>query len=331
MKSSIKKRSLLVCMACLSAVAVFFASMACLSEAASYPEQDITFVVPFRPGGGLDAQARLLAPFIKKYLPKQVNVVIENQPAAGGKVGALKVFEAKPNGYTIGILSPNSMALLYAKGETGKTKFADLTYLCRTTYAPYMLTLSARSQFKHISEMKGQRVKFGGTTSVVFQAAMIAQQLGAKMVFVTYDGFPESSMAAMRGDVDVTFFNWDSGIKHVEASEGKLKTIFIASEKRLAELPNLPTAKEAGLALDRDVMSVMAAHNVVLAPAGLSPEVKGILEKAVQKAINDPELVMQMRKANYFVKSLTPKETKDYVLSIAALYLKYKDMIEAVK
>ncbi len=331
MKASTKKNNLLVCLAALSAVMVFLTSMACLSEAASYPEQDVTFIVPFRPGGGLDAQARILAPFIKKYLPNKVNVVIENQPAAGGKVGALKVFQAKPNGYTIGILSPNSMALLNAKGEIGKTKLGDLTYLCRTTYAPYMLTLSSRSQFKNISEMKGQRVKFGGTTAVVFQAAMIAQQLGVKMVFVTYDGFPESSMAAMRGDVDVTFFNWDSGIKHVEASEGKLKTIFIASESRLAELPNLPTAKEAGLALDRDVMSVMAAHNVVLAPAGLPPAVKGVLEKAVQKAINDPELVAQMRKANYFVKTLTPKETREYVQGIAALYMKYKDMIETVK
>ncbi len=331
MKSSTKKSSLLVWHVALLAVTVLFTNMTCLSEAASYPEQDITFVVPFRPGGGLDTQARLLAPFIKKYLPKQVNVVIENQPTAGGKVGALKVFGAKPDGYTIGILAPNSVALLNAKGEIGKTKLADLAYLCRTTYAPYMLTLSARTQFKNISEMRGQRVRFGGTTSVVFQAAMIAQQLGAKMVFVTYDGFPDASMAAMRGDVDATFFNWDSGIKHVEASEGKLKTIFIASEKRLPELPNLPTAKEAGLALDRDVISVMAAHNVVLAPAGLSPEVKGSLEKAVQKAINDPELGIQMQKANYFVKPLTPKETKDYVLGIASLYLKYKGMIDEVK
>ena len=321
----------MVCRVVLSSFTLFFASMTCLSEAASYPEQDISFVVPAKPGGGNDTQARILAPFIKKYLPKQVNIVIENQPAAGGKVAMLKVFEAKPNGYTIGILSAHGMSVLAVKGETGKIKLADLVYLCRVVHAPYMLTLSSRSRFKNIGEMKGQQVKFGGTASSVFQSAMLAQELGAKMVYVTYDGVPEAAMAIMRGDVDVGFSNWDSGIKHVEASEGRLKAVFIAAENRLPQLPNLPTVKEAGLAMQPEVLSVMATENVVLAPAGLSPDVRETLERAVQKAVNDPEVEKQMRQANYFVSPLSPKETKEGVLRVSSMYVKHKEIIDAVK
>ena len=311
---------------------ISFGAMASFSWGAAYPEHDITFIVPFKPGGGLDTQARILAPFIKKYLPKQVNIVVENQPAAGGKVGALKVFDAKPSGYTIGILSPNSVGLLHVRGDLEKRIPGDLIYLCRTGHAPYMLVLSSRSRFKNIREMKGAQVRFGGTTAVVFQGALIAKELGAKMVFVTYDGFPETAMAAMRGDVDVFFFNWDSTVKHVKASEGKLIPVFIAAENRLRELPDLPTTKETGIPLERDVMGVMAAGNMVLAPPGLPSDVKTTLEKAVQMAINDPELENRMQQANYTMRPiLTPQETKEAALGVFNTYVKYKDLIEAVK
>ena len=312
--------------------AASFVGMAGLSEAAIYPDHDITFIVPFKPGGGLDTQARILAPFLKKYLPQPVNIVVENHTAAGGKVGALKVFDAKPDGYTIGILSPNSVALLSVMGDLGKRNPADLIYLCRTGHAPYMLVLSSRSRFKNIQEMRGQKVKFGGTTSVVFQGALIAKEIGCEMVFVTYDGFPETAMATMRGDVDVFFFNWDSGIKHVNASEGKLQMITIASQNRLPELPNLPTAKEVGMAIGPEEMEVMAAGNIVLAPPGLPVDVRNTLEKAVQTAIRDPELENRMKQANYTMKPiLTPKETRDAALGVHATYVKNKSMLEKIK
>lgn len=326
-----KTRMAILCVGLLGCV-VSFGAMASFSWGAAYPEHDITFIVPFKPGGGLDTQARILAPFIKKYLPQQVNIVVENQPAAGGKVGALKVFDAKPNGYTIGILSPNSIGLLYVRGDLEKRNPGDLTYLCRTGHAPYMLVQSSRSRFKTLQEMKGQKVKFGGTTSVVFQAALIAKELGIDMVFVTYDGFPETAMAAMRGDVDVFFFNWDSTVKHVTASEGKLIPVFIAAENRLRELPDLPTTKEMGIPLERDVMGVMAAGNMVLGPPGLPLDVKTTLEKAVQTAINDPELESRMQQANYTMRPiLTPQETKEVARGVFNTYVKYKNLIEAVK
>jgi tripartite-type tricarboxylate transporter receptor subunit TctC len=327
-----KKKSLMVCMVVLSVVTISFTSMVSLSEAAPYPEHDITFVVPFKPGGGLDIQARVLAPFIKKYLPKQVNIVVENHSAAGGKVGALKVFDSKPDGYTIGILSPNSIGLLYVKGDFGKRNPADLSYFGRASHAPYMMTLSSRSRFKNIKEMKGEQVKFGGTTSVIFQAALIARELGIQMVFITYDGFPETAMAALRGDVDCFFFNWDSGIKHIQASEGKLIPIFIASEKRLPELPNVSTTKEAGLVLKPEEMAVMAAGNIVVGPPNIPADIRGFLETAINKAMHDPELQAKLEQANYFIRPvLSPKETKEVALRVYETYSKNKNIIEEVK
>jgi tripartite-type tricarboxylate transporter receptor subunit TctC len=136
----------------------------------------------------------------------------------------------------------------------------------------------------------------------------------------------------MRGDVDVFFFNWDSGVKHVNASEGKLIPLFIASDRRVSDLPNLPTAKEIGIALKRDEMGVMAAGNVVVAPPNLPADIRGILEKAAQAAINDPELESRMQQANYTMRpALTPKETSEVAQGVYETYLRNKNIIAEIK
>ncbi|MBI5444932.1 MAG: tripartite tricarboxylate transporter substrate binding protein [Deltaproteobacteria bacterium] len=302
------------------------------SFGASYPDHTITLVVPFKPGGGVDTQGRILANYIKKYLPKEAEVIVENQPTAGGKVGLLKAFDAKPDGYTMGITATNSIGLLLVRDELGKRNPKELTYFCRTGYAPYMVVFSARSRFKSIKDLKGQQVKIGGTSSTVFQAALLAKELSFTPVFITYDGFPETAVATMRGDVDLFFFNWDSASKHITASEGKLQPVFVASERRVPELSNVPTAKEIGINISQNVMEVMASGNTLFAPPNLPADVRAVLEKAVSSALNDPELESKMRQANYTTKPvLSPKDTKDVALGVYETYMAHKALIESIK
>lgn len=330
MKSNIRERKWIVGLATLSLVTVFIPCTVSSSEikAVPYPLNNITLIVPFKPGGGVDIQARLIAPYIKKYLPKQVNIIVDNQWGAGGKVGVLKVFDVKPDGYTIELLHSSLLGVLYIMGDLGRRDPNTLMYLARTGYTPYMLVLSPRGRFKDIHEMKGKEVKFGGPSGLLFQAALIAKLLGVKIVWVTYDGLPEAAMAAMRGDLDVFFPNWDSGIKHVKASEGKLIPMFITAETRLPESPEIPTAKEFGLELKPEEMVVMASGNWLVATPGLSDEVTEILKKAAFAAVNDPELEIRMREANYSIKPiLSPEQTRDTAHLMYKAYLKYKDLI----
>ncbi len=297
-------------------------------ESEQYPARDIKFVVPFRPGGGLDIQARLLAPYIAKNLPRRANVVVVNESAAGGKVGALMVMVARPDGYTLGLLPPTQLGVLDVLGELGKRDPATLAYFARVGYAPYMLLRSARSRLRSIAEMRGQEVRFGGTTAVIFQAALLAQQIGAKMTFVTYDGLPETALAAMRGDVDVFFFNWDSSIRHLRASEGRLVPLMVAAESRLHELPDVPTSREIGLTLSQGVLDTMAAGNMVVGQAALQPDVRQVLERTITQAINDPALEAELQKAGYSTKpALLPAQSRATAIRVYETIRQHKDLL----
>jgi tripartite-type tricarboxylate transporter receptor subunit TctC len=83
----------------------------------TWPAKNINSIVPFKPGGGFDLQARLLAPFLRKYLLIRVNVVIENVDGAGGKMGAVRLARSAPDGYTIGIVGLESIAFMRAMGS----------------------------------------------------------------------------------------------------------------------------------------------------------------------------------------------------------------------
>ncbi len=295
----------------------------------SYPSRNITFLTAVKPGGGIDTSARVLTPYIKKYLPRAVNIIVENHAAAGGKVGALKMFEAKPDGYTIGIYATSSLALLNAMGDFGKSNPADLVYLGRTGSAPYTMVISARSRFKNIQAMKGEQVKFGGTAAMVFGSMLLGKLLDTKVTYVSYDGFPETAMATMRGDIDAFFTSWASTKKNVDASEGRLIPVFVADDTRIPQWVSVPTYKEVGLELDEMVLPALNSTNLVVAPPGLPTEVRVILEKAISSAVQDKEAEAQMfRATNYSMQPfLPPKGCKELATKVNATYLKYKDLL----
>ena len=89
------------------------------AEATKYPERDIVIVCPWVAGGGSDVIARASARYLRKYLPKQMNVIVQNVTAAGGRVGSFQVYDAKPDGYTLGLLEPFVFVMADAMRELG--------------------------------------------------------------------------------------------------------------------------------------------------------------------------------------------------------------------
>lgn len=294
---------------------------------APYPSEAITLVVPFQPGGGVDIQARLLAPHIRKHLPSPAPVTVRNQPGAGGKLGFLRVLDAKPDGYTIGLVPSSVAGLLHVTNDLGGRDPRALTYLARTGYTPYLFVRSARGRFRSVEDMKGQEVRLGGPVGMRFQAALVARLMGFKLAYITYDGLPEAALAAMRGDLDAFFPVWDSGIKQVGASEGKLVPLFVTAAARLPQSPDIPTAWEFGLRLGAEEAAVLASGNWLVAPPRLPDDVAAVLEAAVFRAVSDPELEAQMQKANYTAQpALSPGQVREAATLTYAAYLRYRDL-----
>ena len=295
-------------------------------KAVAWPEKDVTFIVPFNPGGGFDLTARMVAPFIEKYAAKKVNVVIKNVPGASGKIGLQEVLDAKADGHTIGVFDPVQLGTLQALGDLGQTDMSKMGWLGQLDWGAGLVAIG-QGKFKDIQSMKGQEVRFAVTGQAGFSAVMVGKALGATPRVIVYNSSVEANTACMRGDADATVFTWPSLWKQVNASEGKLIPAFLAADKRDSHMPNVPSSKELGLTLDG---SVLGAAHIVAGPPGMSKELQDLMIGVLKKAMADPEFIAQMEKAGYPVVPLFDKELTDTVNGVAKVMEQNKDVLKSL-
>lgn len=300
------------------------------AKAPEYPTRDITCIVHFKAGGGYDATARMLAPFLEKYLPKKVNVVVKNVAGAGGKVGFFEMYDAAPDGYTIGVVEPQVLCLAQVQGQAGNRDPKEVTYLGRAAHQPYLLALCA-ANYKSLQELKGKPVRVGVTSMNQAGAIVTLRALGSEPKVMLYDGGPEACLAAMRGEADTACITFTTTWNQVQASKGKLLAALVCDKKRRPEAPDVPVPSEVGVQMSDAELATAAGDYVVAAPPKLPPEIKKILEEAVQKAIHDPEFLAQMDKAQMMPSPLSAEDTAKQVAGAQEVYASLKDMLATGK
>jgi tripartite-type tricarboxylate transporter receptor subunit TctC len=259
------------------------------SEArAAFPEKDITWIVPFAPGGGYDAWSRQIAAAMQKYLPKGVGVVVKNVSGAGGRTGTITLSRARPDGYTVGLLDvagilPYQKAVGAAKAGYDVDKFV---WIGRVANEPWVLYAPAKSPLNTLDDLKARKdlswgIEGVGSTKWLF-SVLEARTLGLPLRFVSgYGGTGELIPASLRGDFDVWTNAGPSAIPYVK--QGEMKALLQFGEERMPAYANVPTAKELGYDLVAEILRLVAA------PPGTPPEVAKVLEEAFLKAMNDPE------------------------------------------
>jgi tripartite-type tricarboxylate transporter receptor subunit TctC len=292
-----------------------------------YPTKDITFIVTYNAGGGFDLIARMLAPFLEKYLPKKVNVVVKNVAGAGGTVGSIELYDAKADGYTIGLLDADTLAVAQVTGKMDKRDVRKMTWLGRAAEAPFMALVGTTSSIKKAADIKGQTVRVGVTALEIIPASAVLKALGATTVKTTvFNGAPEATQAVMRGDLDMVFTTFPTLLKNLQSSDGKLAGLFVCSDQRRPETPDVPTVKELGATVDAALLGV---DRLIAAPPGVPADVVALLDAAIQKAIKDPDFVAQMNKANYLPKAGTSAESNAAVGVVLDTFDKNKDALAA--
>ena len=162
-------------------------------RAAPWPERNITIVVAYNPGGGFDLVARVTAPFIEKYLPKRVSVIVKNVPGGGTRIGTRELAKAKPDGYTISIFDPVSLAVMEYGGNLDWLDVRKLSWLAQVDNLADMLVVGPKTGFKHPQDLKGKTVRFAGQDdATIFRSAVVALSLGVGV----RAGQPRSGQAA---------------------------------------------------------------------------------------------------------------------------------------
>jgi tripartite-type tricarboxylate transporter receptor subunit TctC len=264
------------------------AALATAAMAQPYPAKPIRIIVPFAPGGNVDITARLVAPGLAEALGQPV--VVENKPGAGGTIGADLVAKSAPDGYTLLMGSNSTFSVapsLYPKNPYHPVR--DFSPVIMIASAPFVLVVNASSPITRarglVARAKQSPDKLtmssAGTGSSNHLVGELFQEItGARFTHVPYKGSGQALTDLMGGQVDLHFDQITSAATYIQA--GKLRALMVTSPQRVAMIPDVPTAGEAGY-------PTFEATNVtgLIAPAGTPREIVDRLYAATKKVLSD--------------------------------------------
>lgn len=307
-----KRRTLRTLAALLAGTALFSGA----AHAAGYPERPINLIVSYGPGGGTDLVARMMAPFLQKYLGGDARIVVLNRPGAGGAIGFAELARAQPDGYTIGFINtPNLLTIPIERKSTFSWQSYDL--LGNLIDDPGSFTVLNDNALKSLSELSAYakqnpgKVTVGTTgTGSDDHLAMLRfeRASGTKLSHIPYKGAGEVRGALAGGEITIGAINVGEALQYQKGGT-PLRFLGQMGKTRSAALPDVPTFKEQGYDVE------LASLRGLAAPKGLPDEVRAKLVDAVKRTVDDPAF---QAKAGEMFAPLRYLPPADYAKELAA-------------
>jgi len=278
---------------------------------AGYPEKPVNLMIPYGGGGSTDVTARLLANLAQKDFAKPIVVV--NKPGGGGVLMHELLAQAKPDGYTLGVVSTGVLTRTPFLRKVSYDPEKDFTYIMLFALWQYGLVVQSDSPWKTLDEFLDYAQKnpgkvtysTAGTGSAQYLAMeYLAQAKGIKWTHIPYKGGINAVTALLGGHVTACAqaVEWKP---YVEA--GQLRLLAVLGGQRIPTFPEVKTLKELGY--DYEVVSGPG----IAGPAGLSPEVVDYLTKAFTTASHDQEFLALLNKLDMLPFLLDKAQFEDYV------------------
>lgn len=258
--------------------------------AGDYPNKPIELVVPFGAGGSTDLAARVLASVIPTYLGQPVVVV--NKKGGGGQVGMNHVLKAKPDGYTMMEATIGPITIYPALHKKAPFTYNSMKAVARTEVVPAVLVTRPDSRWRNIEEFGAYLKSNPGKLQYAIAGMGSLSDLGVKSylaavgvsmenaVGIPFNGTSDALAAVLGEHADFLYANLSPCFDHIKA--GNLVALGISTDKRVKNLPDVPTFAESGM----PQANVMGWKGVAGHP-DLPDEIVKIWEEAIQKTIND--------------------------------------------
>jgi len=296
-------------------IARAFAALVCLlaalgvARADDYPNRVVTLVVPYPPGGGVDAMARVVAQKLSDAFHQQV--IVDNKPGAGGNLGTRAVAHAAPDGYTLllghtGTISINPSLYAHA-GYDPRKDFAPIGLVASMPVALLAYpSFSAKSIAEVIALAKREPGKLNIGTSALgtggyMCAELFKSEAGVDVAIIPYKGTAPVMTDLLGGHVPVAFGVLPPALGNIEA--GKLRAIAVTSKKRFSLLPDVPTFDESGMPGFEAVL-----HYGLLAPAGTPKEIVDKLSTELRKLVDTTDVQQRIHAEGGDPLTSTPAE-----------------------
>jgi len=300
---------------------LFIAGSAC---AQTYPAKPIRLIVPYPAGGATDFFARLVFPKLGDALGQPV--VVENRPGAGTAIGASEVARSTPDGYTLLLGDAGTYAFnptLYKKLSYDPAKdFAPVSLTGRFALIlavnPTVLKAGSLKEFVDAAKRAPGKIDYGapGPGSPIHLAMeLFKQRAGISMTPIPYKGGADALSDLIGGRIGALFPDIATGLPQIRA--GKIRALAVASEKRVAALPDLPTVGESGY----PGFEAWAWQGFV-APAGTPRDVVMKLNGAFARVMADPAIKQRLSESGFEPQTSTPDQFAAYMKSEIAKWAK---------
>lgn len=292
--------------------------LAGVAGAADFPRKRVTYNICFNPGGESDITARIQENALRKYLGKDVS--IQYKVGGGGAICWAELVKTQPDGYTIaGHNLPHTILQPMEMGNAGYKTF-DLKQIYFFQSTPNVLMVRKDSPINSLKDfIEYAKARPAGAVTVGGSATSSANDLGVailnraaglKLTYVPFTGTGAAVPALLGGHVTALMSYSPMVIQYKD----KFKFLAIMSEKRMENIPDVPTFRELGFDL------VEGAYRGVAAPPGTPDEIVKILAEAFDKTMKDPEVRKKMFDYGFKAEFLGPAESLALVKKKAAEY-----------
>ena len=279
----------------------------------NYPARPITYLVPWKAGGGTDISSRAMAAVLQKKLETPVNVV--NRTGGGGVVGHLALSQARPDGYTLGAITVE-ICMMHNMGLTPLT-YKEYTPLALLTNNAASVTVRVDAPWETVQDLLDDIKKYPGKFKAsgtsrggIWDLARIGflQTAGLEesaLPWVPSQGANPALQELLAGGVDVV----TAALAEVNAlrQSGQVKTLAVMADERLPSFPDVPTLKELGIDWSLGGWVGLAA------PAKLDSEVYSKLNSAVGEAVKDSSFVNALTRSGFYIQYMSGEQFSQFV------------------
>ena len=259
---------------------------------AAFPDRPIRMIVAYAAGGTGDLVGRMVAESLSQRLG--VPVVVENQGGAGGAIAARMVSRAAPDGATILLAGNAIFAILPHMANVGYDPVADFTPIVNISESQRVLAVRNTLPVSTLAELVAYakrnpgKLNYGSSgigSTLQVMTEMFRREAGFDAVHIPFRGSAPGVQAMLSGDVD---FMIDTGvIQHVQ--QGRLRGLAVVGDRRLPQLPDIPTLAEQGYPNVRT-----SGWQALMGPPGMPVEIVDLIASHVAAMLRDPAFVERL-------------------------------------
>jgi len=280
-------------------VALILTTVSPTSSAEEYPTKPITVIIPYDPGGGADVNLRPLIAVSPAYLKQPLVTVFK--PGASAVIGVAQLAKAKPDGYTLGVISTTPVLIKPNTVECPYT-LEDIQPICQVAYMPTFIFVRKDAPWKNLKEYiedarrRPNEIKNAvGTVGGTYQIAMerLQRTCGIKLKMVPFQGGGPGATSLLGGHTDSMADAYELFTAHINA--GTIRALAVMSEERDPRLPDVPTLKELGYNIEASVFYGIAG------PRGIPEPILAKLEVAFKQMTEDPSYKAMIKKMEFAV------------------------------